>query len=121
MKNRYIEAFEKEQAEGKTVPEFRAGDTLRVAVRIKEGDKTRVQNFEGVCISVRGNGTGKTFTVRKMGANNIGVERIFPILSDSLEDITVLRRGRVRRAKLYYLRDRRGKAARIKELKRAKA
>lgn len=121
MKNRYIEAFEKAQLEEKSVPEFRAGDTLRVAVRIKEGDKSRVQNFEGVCISVRGNGTGRTFNVRKMGANNVGVERIFPIYSDSLESISVLRRGRVRRAKLYYLRDRRGKSARIKELKKARS
>lgn len=117
MKNRYIAAFEEKQMENKSVPEFRAGDTLRVGVRIKEGDKTRVQNFEGVCISLRGNGTGRTFTVRKIGANNIGVERVFPIYSDSLESIEVLRRGRVRRAKLFYLRERSGKAAKIKELK----
>jgi len=117
MKNRYIAAFEQKQMENKEVPEFRAGDTLRVGVRIKEGDKTRVQNFEGVCIALRGNGTGRTFTIRKIGANNIGVERIFPIYSDSLESITVVRRGRVRRAKLFYLRERSGKAAKIKELK----
>ncbi len=118
MRNKYIEAFEAKQAEGKNIPDFRAGDTLRVAVTIKEGDKTRVQNFEGICIARRGQGTGETFIVRKMGANNIGVERIFPILSDSIESITVLRRGRVRRAKLFYLRELKGKAARIKELKR---
>lgn len=118
MRNKYIEAFEAKQAEGKNIPDFRAGDTLRVAVTIKEGDKTRVQNFEGVCIARRGQGTGETFMVRKMGANNIGVERIFPILSDSIDNITVLRRGRVRRAKLFYLRELKGKAARIKELKR---
>ncbi len=118
MKNRYIESFEKAQVEGKNIPEFRAGDTLRVAVRIKEGNKERVQNFEGVCISLRGEGTGKSFTVRKIGANNVGVERIFPIYSNSIESIEVLRRGRVRRAKLFYLRDRKGKAARIKELRR---
>lgn len=118
MRNKYIEAFEAKQAEGKAVPDFRAGDTLRVAVRIKEGDKTRVQNFEGVCIARRGQGTGETFIVRKMGANNIGVERIFPILSESIESITVLRRGRVRRAKLFYLRERKGKAAKIKELRK---
>ena len=118
MRNKYIEAFESKQAEGKNTPDFRAGDTLRVAVTIKEGDKTRVQNFEGVCIARRGQGTGETFMVRKMGANNIGVERIFPILSDSIDSITVLRRGRVRRAKLFYLRELKGKAARIKELKR---
>ncbi len=118
MRNKYIESFETKQAEGKNIPDFRAGDTIRVAVKIKEGDKTRVQNFEGVCIARRGQGTGETFMVRKMGANNIGVERIFPILSDSVDTITVLRKGRVRRAKLFYLRDRKGKSARIKELKR---
>ncbi|EAL0855298.1 50S ribosomal protein L19 [Campylobacter coli] len=104
--------------EGKNVPEFRAGDTLRLAIRIKEGDKTRIQNFEGICIARRGNGVDETFIVRKMGANNVGVERIFPIYSESLEGITVVRKGRVRRARLFYLRDRRGKAARIKELKK---
>ncbi|AJC87919.1 50S ribosomal protein L19 [Campylobacter insulaenigrae] len=118
MKNKYIEQFEQKQIEGKNVPEFRAGDTLRLAIRIKEGDKTRIQNFEGVCIARRGNGVDETFIVRKIGANNVGVERIFPIYSESLESIAVLRRGRVRRARLFYLRDRRGKAARIKELKK---
>ncbi|MDY5822991.1 MAG: 50S ribosomal protein L19 [Helicobacter sp.] len=118
MKNRYIEQFEKAQLENKSVPQFKAGDTLRVGIKIKEGDKTRVQNFEGVCIAVRGNGVDRTFTVRKMGANNIGVEKIFPLYSDSLEKIEILRIGRVRRAKLYYLRNRRGKAARIKELRK---
>jgi large subunit ribosomal protein L19 len=118
MKNRYIESFEQAQVASKNVPEFRAGDTVRVAVNIKEGDKTRIQNFEGVCISIRGEGTSKTFTVRKIGANNVGVERIFPLYSDSIENIQVVRRGRVRRAKLYYLRNLRGKAARIKELRR---
>jgi large subunit ribosomal protein L19 len=118
MRNKYIESFEKAQLEGKNVPEFRAGDTLRVAVRIKEGDKTRVQNFEGLCIAIRGQGTGRTFMVRKIGANSVGVERIFPLYSESIESIEVLRRGRVRRAKLFYLRELKGKAARIKELRR---
>ena len=118
MKNRYIESFEKAQIESKNIPDSKAGDTVRVAVRIKEGNKERVQNYEGVCISIRGEGTGKTFNVRKIGANNIGVERIFPLYSDSIESIEVIRRGRVRRAKLFYLRDRKGKAARIKELRR---
>jgi large subunit ribosomal protein L19 len=118
MRNRYIEAFEAKQAEGKNIPDFRAGDTLRVAVTIKEGDKTRVQNFEGVCIARRGQGTGETFMVRKIGANSVGVERIFPLYSDSIESITVLRRGKVRRAKLFYLRGRKGKAAKIKELRK---
>ncbi len=118
MRNKYIEAFEAKQVESKNIPDFRAGDTIRVAVNIKEGDKTRVQNFEGVCIARRGQGTGETFIVRKIGANGIGVERIFPIYSDSIVDIKVVRRGKVRRAKLFYLRGRKGKAARIKELKK---
>jgi len=115
MRNRYIEHFEKSQIESKEVPQFKAGDTVRVSVEIKEGNKTRIQDFEGVCISIRGEGAGRTFTVRKVGANNVGVERIFPLYSDSIKGIKVVRRGRVRRAKLYYLRDRQGKAARIKE------
>ena len=76
MRNKYIESFENAQIAGKQVPEFRAGDTLRVALRIKEGDKSRVQNFEGICIARRGTGTGETFIVRKIGANSVGVERI---------------------------------------------
>jgi large subunit ribosomal protein L19 len=79
MRNKYIENFEQAQIETKKIPEFRAGDTLRVAVRIKEGSKTRVQNYEGLCIAIRGQGTGRTFMVRKMGANSVGVERIFPL------------------------------------------
>ena len=118
MRNKYIESFEQAQLENKNSPVFRAGDTVRVAVRIKEGEKTRVQNFEGLCIAIRGQGTGRTFMVRKMGANSVGVERIFPLYSDSIESIEVLRRGRIRRAKLFYLRELKGKAARIKELRR---
>ena len=118
MRNKYIESFEKAQLESKNVPDFRAGDTVKVAVRIKEGNKTRVQNYEGLCIAIRGQGTGRTFMVRKMGANSVGVERIFPLYSESIESIEVLRKGRVRRAKLFYLRELKGKAARIKELRR---
>lgn len=118
MKNRYIESFEKAQIAGKQVPTFKAGDTLRLGIKIQEGDKSRIQNFEGICIAIRGNGVDRTFTVRKMGANNVGVEKVFPLYSDSLERIEVLRIGRVRRAKLYYLRDRKGKSARIKELRK---
>ncbi|MDD2449167.1 MAG: 50S ribosomal protein L19 [Sulfurimonas sp.] len=118
MRNKYIENFEKAQVAEKTIPDFRAGDTVRLAVTIKEGDKSRVQNYEGVCISKRGQGTGQTVTVRKIGANGIGIERIFPIYTDSINEITVIRRGRVRRAKLFYLRDLAGKKARIKELRR---
>ena len=98
------------------VPPFRAGDTVRVNVRVKEGDKERVQAFEGVCIARRGAGVSASFTVRKI-SNGIGVERIFPLHSPMLADITVIRRGRVRRAKLFYLRALTGKATRIKERK----
>ncbi len=118
MRNKYIEAFEAGQISAKNIPDFRAGDTLKVAVKIIEGDKQRVQNFEGICIARRGTGTGETFIVRKIGANGVGVERIFPIFSDSIEEIVVVRRGIVRRSKLFYLRDRRGKAAKIKELRK---
>jgi large subunit ribosomal protein L19 len=98
------------------VPPFRAGDTVRVNVRVKEGDKERVQAFEGVCLARRGAGVSASFTVRKI-SNGIGVERIFPLHSPMLADITVVRRGRVRRAKLFYLRALTGKATRIKERK----
>lgn len=118
MRNKYIENFEKAQIAEKTVPDFRAGDTIRLAVKIKEGDKTRIQAYEGVCISKRGQGTSATITVRKIGANSIGIERIFPMYSDSIDEIHVIRRGRVRRAKLFYLRELAGKKARIKELRR---
>ncbi len=118
MRNKYIESFEQAQLENRNIPAFRAGDTVRVAVRIKEGEKTRVQNYEGLCIAIRGQGTGRTFMVRKMGANSVGVERIFPLYSESIESIEVLRKGRIRRAKLFYLRELKGKAARIKELRR---
>jgi large subunit ribosomal protein L19 len=98
------------------LPAFRAGDTLRVNVRVKEGEKERVQAFEGVCIARRGSGVSASFTVRKI-SNGVGVERIFPLHSPMLADINVVRRGRVRRAKLYYLRHLTGKATRIKEMK----
>jgi large subunit ribosomal protein L19 len=96
------------------VPKFDAGDTIKVMVRVKEGDKTRLQAFEGVCIARRGGGLGETFTVRKVSAG-VGVERIFPLHSPLWANIDVVRRGRVRRAKLYYLRNLSGKGARIKE------
>ena len=98
------------------LPAFRAGDTVRVNVRVKEGEKERIQAFEGVCIARRGVGVSQTFTVRKI-SNGVGVERIFPLHSPMLADINVVRRGRVRRAKLYYLRSLTGKATRIKEMK----
>jgi len=118
MRNKYIENFEKAQTSEKNIPDFRAGDTLRLAVTIQEGEKTRVQSYEGVCIAKRGQGTGATITVRKIGANGVGIERIFPLFTDSIEEIKVIRRGRVRRAKLFYLRALAGKKARIKELRR---
>jgi large subunit ribosomal protein L19 len=98
----------------KEQPEFRAGDTVRVHVRVVEGDKERIQVFQGVVIGRRGGGTRETFTVRKI-SGGIGVERIFPLHSPSISRIEVVRRGKVRRAKLYYLRSLRGKAARIEE------
>jgi large subunit ribosomal protein L19 len=98
----------------KEQPEFRAGDSVRVHVRVKEGDKERIQVFQGVVIARRGGGTRETFTVRKI-SGGIGVERIFPLHSPSINRIEVVRRGKVRRAKLYYLRALRGKAARIEE------
>lgn len=118
MRNKYIDNFENAQISAKNIPDFRAGDTVRLAVTIKEGEKTRVQSYEGMCIAKRGTGTGKTITVRKIGANSIGIERIFPIYSDSINEIQVVRCGRVRRAKLFYLRELKGKKARIKELRR---
>ncbi len=96
------------------IPEFRAGDSLRVSVRVREGEKERLQAFEGVCIGRRGAGASETFTVRKV-SSGIGVERIFPVHSPNLAEIKVVRLGRVRRAKLYYLRKLSGKAARIRE------
>ena len=96
------------------LPDFAAGDTVRVNYRVREGQKERIQAFEGVCIGRRGGGMGATFTVRKI-SSGIGVERVFPFHSPSIGSIDVVRRGRVRRAKLYYLRGLRGKAARIPE------
>ena len=98
----------------KQIPEFRPGDTLRVGVRVVEGDRTRVQAFEGVCIARANKGMGSSFTVRKISFGE-GVERVFPLYSPNVESIEVVRRGAVRRAKLYYLRGRTGKAARIAE------
>ena len=101
-------------AAGKTIPEFRPGDTLRIGVRVVEGERTRVQNFEGVCIARSNRGMGSNFTVRKISFGE-GVERVFPLYSPNIDSVTVVRRGAVRRAKLYYLRGRTGKRARIAE------
>ncbi len=99
---------------GKDIPEFRAGDTVRVGVRVVEGSRERIQNFEGVCIAKTNRGMGSNFTVRKISFGE-GVERVFPLYSPIVDSITVVRRGVVRRAKLYYLRGRTGKRARIAE------
>jgi large subunit ribosomal protein L19 len=96
------------------IPEFSAGDTVRVMVRVREGEKERLQAFEGICIARRGGGISESFTVRKISAG-VGVERIFPLHSPSISAIEVVRKGRVRRAKLYFLRRLAGKAARIRE------
>ncbi len=112
-----IAELEAEQikALGKDIPDFKAGDTIRVGYKVTEGSRTRVQNYEGVCIARKGgNGIDASFTVRKISFGE-GVERVFPLYSTNIDSITVVRRGRVRRSKLYYLRTRRGKAARIAE------
>jgi large subunit ribosomal protein L19 len=111
-----MDRMEAIQREGlrEDIPEFRPGDSLRVRVRVREGDKRRLQAFEGVCIGRRGGGVSETFTLRKI-SSGVGVERIFPLHSPSLAEIRVVRQGRVRRAKLYYLRELAGKAARIRE------
>ena len=113
-----IEKIEKEQMEKissqREIPEFGAGDTIKVDVKIVEGEKERVQAFEGLCIARSGGGINENFTVRKISYGE-GVERVFPIFSPKIAGITLLKRGKVRRAKLYYLRDRRGKSARIVE------
>ena len=100
--------------ESKQIPAFRAGDTVRVGVRVVEGDRTRIQAYEGVCIARSNRGLGSNFTVRKMSFGE-GVERVFPLYSPNIDSITVVRKGVVRRAKLYYLRGRTGKRARIAE------
>jgi large subunit ribosomal protein L19 len=113
-----IQQLEAEQIEsltkGRAIPDFRPGDTLRVGVKVVEGERTRVQNFEGVCIARANRGLGSSFTVRKISFGE-GVERVFPLYSPNVDSIEVVRRGAVRRAKLYYLRGRTGKAARIAE------
>ncbi|ABY33102.1 MULTISPECIES: 50S ribosomal protein L19 [Methylorubrum] len=111
-----IEQLEREEVArlAKTIPDFEPGDTVIVNVRVKEGERTRVQAYEGVCIARNGGGLNESFTVRKISYGE-GVERVFPVHSPMIDSIKVVRRGKVRRAKLYYLRDRRGKSARIVE------
>ena len=112
-----LEMVEKQQLRS-DLPSFKPGDTIKVHVKIKEGDKERIQVFEGVCIAQKHGGNRATFTVRKMSFGH-GVERIFPLHSRVIDKIDIVRSGRVRRAKLYYIRELRGKAARIKEIKAA--
>jgi large subunit ribosomal protein L19 len=113
-----IQELEKEQAAavagGRAIPDFAPGDTVKVNVKVTEGNRTRIQAYEGVCIARSGGGVNENFTVRKISYGE-GVERVFPVHSPSIDSIEVVRRGKVRRAKLYYLRGRRGKAARIAE------
>ena len=116
MKNKIIEAVESEYM-AKVVPSFRSGDTVRVNFRIVEGNKERVQPYEGVVIKIHRGGVGSTFTVRKV-VGDVGVERTFPLYSPRIESIELKRSGRVRRAKLFYLRALRGKATRIRERKK---
>ncbi|SON57549.1 50S ribosomal protein L19 [Hartmannibacter diazotrophicus] len=119
-----IEELDKEQMEAvnakRTLPEFGPGDTVRVNVRVTEGTRTRVQAYEGVCIARNGGGLNQSFTVRKISYGE-GVERVFPVFSPMIEGVEVVRRGKVRRAKLYYLRNLRGKSARIVEATNARA
>ena len=113
-----IQQLEKEELERlaatRAIPEFQAGDTLRVNVKIKEGDRERVQAYEGVCIGRQGGGINESFTVRKISYGE-GVERVFPVYSPLAEAVEIVRRGKVRRAKLFYLRERTGKAAKVKQ------
>ena len=111
---KFEEKQESQLAEGQKLPDFSPGDTIKVNVKIREGNRERVQAFEGVCIARQGSGLNGKFTVRKISYGE-GVERVFPLLSPRIDSIDLVRRGSVRRAKLYYLRDRRGKAARIVE------
>ena len=116
MSDQLIREFEQEYKERKaSYPDFKAGDAINVAVKIKEGNKERIQNFQGTVIQRRNEGSnGETFTVRKI-SGGIGLERIFPIASPNIESIKIIRKGKVRRARLFYLKGRKGKAARIKE------
>ncbi|ANZ58203.1 50S ribosomal protein L19 [Fructilactobacillus lindneri] len=111
--NKLIEKINSDQLRS-DIPDFRAGDTIKVSVKVVEGDNERIQDFTGVVIKRRGAGIQATYTVRKI-SNGVGVERIFPLNSPRVEKIEVIRHGKVRRSKLYYLRDRQGKAARIKQ------
>ena len=119
MQNALLTKFIAKNKREKEFPEFRPGDTIKVHVKIKEGDKERIQVFEGICIGIKHGGNRTTFTVRKISFGH-GVERIFPLHSRTIDKVELVRSGRVRRAKLYYIRELRGKAARIREVKEGK-
>lgn len=110
----FIKELERELIEGNNLPDFKSGDTITVSYKIKEGNKERIQQFQGVVLQRKGSGMTETFTVRKM-SGNVGVERIFPISSPFIDSIAVNKRGHVRRARIFYFRERTGKSARIKE------
>ena len=111
-----VEELDKDITTEEKIPDFKVGDTIKVSYKIIEGDKIRTQPYQGIVIAKKGSGLSKTFTVRKIGADSIGVERIFPLFSPNIEKVKIMKRGKVRRAKLYYLRGRIGrKATRIKE------
>lgn len=114
----FIKELENELIESKNLPAFKSGDTVTVSYKIKEGNKERIQQFQGVVLQRKGAGATETFTVRKM-SGNVGVERIFPINSPFIEEITVNKRGHVRRARIFYFRERTGKSARIREKRMA--
>ena len=116
MPNKMVEVVEQRHLK-ESLPEFHVGDTVRVSVRVVEGDRERIQDFEGVVIRRRGHGVNENFTVRRVGAHAVGVERTFLTHSPRVEQIRTLRRGKVRQANLYYLRGRTGRAARIKEIR----
>ncbi len=114
MTKKVKEKKKEKKTEKKEIPDFNPGDTVQVFVQIQEGGKTRVQRFQGTVIKKKGGGISKTFTVRKV-TQGIGIERIFPLKSPNIEEIKIIRRGKTRRAKLYYLRERKGKKAKVKE------
>ena len=113
----FLKELESELVESNTLPDFGSGDTITVAYKIKEGNKERIQQFQGVVLQRKGSGVTETFTVRKM-SGNVGVERIFPMASPFIDSIAVNKQGSVRRARIYYFRERTGKSARIKEKRR---
>ncbi len=114
-----VESLERQLTKNANIPELHAGDTVQVSVRIVEGNRERVQTFQGTIIRIHGSGANANFTVRRIASHGIGVERTFLLYSPRIERVVVMRRAKVRRARLYFLRDRRGKSARLKELRKS--